>query len=300
MVTTRRFYRINRWPIMYNIPAEAVKVSPAVHSGVRKPNQTFAHWLNAFLCKTHWILVASVSVSTLSHLDRSHLSFLARWCESGVCVTRGLVNVWDAESPSPWSGVLCCVCFLLETFARRAGARSSTSLAFNVAGRTRDSVNDEWLCVQFLHLESGVCARLRGIRRHLPARHGGELSGARGPVSQRADEHQNHQPVHPQPGHRGSVLHRVLRALPGHYLHSGWVGVRTCSLQSGALHHLPHHVREHLHPDSRVPGQVRDLCSLWELLWPVSRFCSVSTFRLLKQNLKHLKNLTIILYVFFI
>lgn len=227
-------------------------------------------------------------------------TFLPRWCESGVCVTRGLVNVWDAESPSPWSGVLCCVCFLLETFARRAGARSSTSLAFNVAGRTRDSVNDEWLCVQFLHLESGVCARLRGIRRHLPARHGGELSGARGPVSQRADEHQNHQPVHPQSGHRGSVLHRVLRALPGHYLHSGWVGVRTCSLQSGALHHLPHHVREHLHPDSRVPGQVRDLCSLWELLWPVSRFCSVSTFRLLKQNLKHLKNLTIILYVFFI
>lgn len=146
MVTTRRFYRINRWPIMYNIPAEAVKVSPAVHSGVRKPNQTFAHWLNAFLCKTHWILVASVSVSTLSHLDRSHLSFLARWCESGVCVTRGLVNVWDAESPSPWSGVLCCVCFLLETFARRAGARSSTSLAFNVAA------THAWQCERWMTL----------------------------------------------------------------------------------------------------------------------------------------------------
>ncbi|EPY87148.1 galanin receptor type 2, partial [Camelus ferus] len=104
-------------------------------------------------------------------------------------------------------------------------------------------------------LAAGGSHRACAICAHLLRGHRGQRTGA-GRATARRPGGQHHQPVHPQPGRGRPVFHRVLRALPGHHLHPGRLGVRLAALQSRPLLHLPHHARQQFHAGRCLPGQV--------------------------------------------
>lgn len=106
-------------------------------------------------------------------------------------------------------------------------------------------------------VETRICHHFLGVLHNILSRHCWKLFGSRRTFAQRTNEHEDDQLVHSESVRRGPLLHCILCTFASDHLYHGRMGVRSVCVQGSPLHHLPHHVRQHLYAHCRVLRQVR-------------------------------------------